>query len=284
MIADRDGRKRVVIDTVRPQVDEGRFAIKRSLGETVGVRADVFADGHDRIRVELLYRGPDQESWTVQPMTHRVNDEWVAGFAVTQLGDYLYTVRGWVDPFATWQANLARRAETNQDVAVELRSGIEMLRALAKRADRSDAEAIRNQVRRLRSARQVNTAVRIALSDELTALAARYPDRSLANVTTRNWPLSWTGRMRCSARGRTVAPFVRSRRPTRDLLRLRAAPAGDRADGVRLLSCRRSIRSDGRIAKAATTPPPARQRTPAARGPSAAPKEATPPLPANWAR
>lgn len=182
MIADRDGRKRVVIDTVRPQVDEGRFAIKRSLGETVAVRADVFADGHDRIRVELLYRSPGQESWSVQPMTHRVNDEWVAGFAVTQLGDYLYTVRGWVDPFATWQASLARRAETNQDVAVELRIGIEMLRALAKRAGRSDAKAIRNQVRRLRSARQVCTAVRIALSDELTALAARYPDRSLASV------------------------------------------------------------------------------------------------------
>lgn len=182
MIVDRDGRRRVVIDSVRPQVDEGRFAIKRSLGETVAVRADVFADGHDRIRVELLYRGPGQESWTVQPMTHRVNDEWVAGFAVTQLGDYLYTVRGWVDPFATWQASLARRAETNQDVAVELRIGIEMLRAMAKRAGRSDAEAIKKQIRRLRSARQVCTAVRIALSDELTALVARYPDRSLASV------------------------------------------------------------------------------------------------------
>ena len=51
-----DGRKRVVIDYVGPQVDCGRFPIKRAVGETVHVIAHAFADGHDRIGVELLYR------------------------------------------------------------------------------------------------------------------------------------------------------------------------------------------------------------------------------------
>jgi len=182
MVGADDGRKRVVIDSVRPQVDAGRFAIKRSLGETVAVRADVFTDGHDRIHVELLYRAPHQDSWIVQPMVHRVNDEWVANFTVTTLGDYLYTVRAWVDRFATWQADLARRAETGQDVTVEFRIGAEMLAAVAKRADRSDAEAIRKRARRLRSAKPTQAAVEAALSDDLTALVAKYPDRSLASL------------------------------------------------------------------------------------------------------
>ncbi len=182
MVGADDGRKRVVIDSVRPQIDAGRFAIKRALGETVTVRADVFTDGHDRIQVELLYRGPHQDSWTVQPMTHRVNDEWVASFTVSALGDYLYTVRAWVDRFATWQADLARRVETGQDVTVEFRIGAEMLAAVAKRAGRSDAEAIRKRARRLRSAQPTRAAIEAALSDDLTALLARYPDRSLASL------------------------------------------------------------------------------------------------------
>ena len=42
-----DGRGRVVIERVSPQIDCGRFPVKRVVGETVVVEADVFADGHD---------------------------------------------------------------------------------------------------------------------------------------------------------------------------------------------------------------------------------------------
>jgi starch synthase (maltosyl-transferring) len=45
--------RRVIIERVRPNVDGGRFPIKRTPGEAVAVRADVFADGHDVI-VALL--------------------------------------------------------------------------------------------------------------------------------------------------------------------------------------------------------------------------------------
>jgi starch synthase (maltosyl-transferring) len=55
-IADADGRRRAVIDKVRPAVDGGRFPIKRCTGEAVVVEADVFADGHDQLRCRLLHR------------------------------------------------------------------------------------------------------------------------------------------------------------------------------------------------------------------------------------
>jgi starch synthase (maltosyl-transferring) len=57
--------RRVIIEQVRPNVDGGRFPIKRAIGETVAVRADVFADGHDVIvailrdrRVAVRTAGP----------------------------------------------------------------------------------------------------------------------------------------------------------------------------------------------------------------------------------
>lgn len=186
MIDRIDGRKRVAIDSVRPQIDGGRFPIKRSLGETVTVKADVFADGHDRIRVELLHRGPRQDAWTVEPMVHRVNDEWVACFSVSELGDYSYTVRAWVDHFATWQADLAKRIEADQDVTVELKIGAELLAAAAKRADQSDAEMLKKRARDLRSTKRTRPAIDTAMSEDLTAVMAQYPDRSLATLYGRD--------------------------------------------------------------------------------------------------
>ena len=53
---DEFGRQRVVIEGVRPEIDGGRFPIKRTIGEGVVVEADVFADGHDVITVWLQYR------------------------------------------------------------------------------------------------------------------------------------------------------------------------------------------------------------------------------------
>jgi starch synthase (maltosyl-transferring) len=41
---------------VLPSVDGGRFAVKRVAGERLEVEAHCFADGHDVLRVQLLWR------------------------------------------------------------------------------------------------------------------------------------------------------------------------------------------------------------------------------------
>lgn len=51
-----DGRQRVVIEGVKPEIDGGRFPIKRVVGDTVVVEADLFADGHDVLSGVLRYR------------------------------------------------------------------------------------------------------------------------------------------------------------------------------------------------------------------------------------
>ena len=49
-----DGRKRVVIEGITPEVDGGRFPAKRTVGDQVRVEADIFTDGHDAIAASLL--------------------------------------------------------------------------------------------------------------------------------------------------------------------------------------------------------------------------------------
>src|SRR5688500_15391484 len=97
---------RVVIEHVRPEVDGGRFPIKRTVGETVRVEANVHADGHDSLAVVLRYRQVDAAGvfpWLETPMEALGNDAWTASFRVDGVGRYQFTIAAWVDRFETWR-------------------------------------------------------------------------------------------------------------------------------------------------------------------------------------
>jgi hypothetical protein len=90
------------------------------------VEADVFTDGHDAVVAELLYKHAEEKSWKSVRMEFRHNDHWAASFRVEKLGRYQYTVRGWSDPFLTWQRDLAKRQAAGQDLTVDLQIGSEI--------------------------------------------------------------------------------------------------------------------------------------------------------------
>jgi starch synthase (maltosyl-transferring) len=118
---------RVVIESVRPEVDCGRYPVKRVAGEEVAVEADVFADGHDAVVAEVLFKHEEEEGWKSVPMDFRHNDHWAASFRVEKLGRYQYTVRGWSDPFLTWQRDLKKRQDAGQDITIDLQIGSQLL-------------------------------------------------------------------------------------------------------------------------------------------------------------
>jgi len=47
---------RVIVEKVIPEINSGEFPIKRVPGEIVTVKAHVYADGHEVLSVQLLYR------------------------------------------------------------------------------------------------------------------------------------------------------------------------------------------------------------------------------------
>jgi starch synthase (maltosyl-transferring) len=174
-----DGRKRVVIEAVRPEIDAGRFAIKRVPGERVVVEADVFADGHDSVACVLLWRTLGTQRWNEIEMEPLGNDRWRAAFPVERLGMYRYTVEGWVDRFRTWRKDLVKRIEAEQNVAVDLLIGADLIDAAAQRAHGEDRAQLALWAAELRGgddlARQT-----LALDEQLAAMVHKYPDRSLA--------------------------------------------------------------------------------------------------------
>ncbi len=194
------GRRRVVIEQMTPQVDCGRFPIKRTAGETVVVEADVFADGHDMLSAVLLYRREDADGWMETDMAQLANDRWRGAFTVPEAGRYAYTVRAWVDPFKTWARDLGRRVEAGQEVSVDLQIGADLVQAAAERAASaadpadadetqdprvsrdagSDAAALRAAATRIRQGGPDGIAQ--ARSPHLAALMHRYAERGHAST------------------------------------------------------------------------------------------------------
>ena len=174
-----DGRRRVVIENVRPQIDCGRFSIQRVVGETVVVEADVFADGHDQVACQLLYWRENDKEVLSSPMAPVGNDRWRGEFPVLQVGRYKYRVEGWIDRIATWRGDLIKRIDAGQDVHVELLIGAQIIEEVAVRATNEDAELFRRAVRRLRDKEGPESKQDAALDLELLKAVQRYPERHL---------------------------------------------------------------------------------------------------------
>jgi starch synthase (maltosyl-transferring) len=175
-----DGRRRVVIERVSPEIDCGRFAIKRVIGETVVVEADVFLDGHDQVACQILY-SEDGEKFQSSPMNPLGNDRWRGEFTVAKPGRYQYTVEGWVDDFQTWRHALEKRVAADQDVHVDLLIGVELIEAAARRATQQDSVFLREWADRLRQYKNNSSAAQLAQDEELLNAMQRNRDRTLTS-------------------------------------------------------------------------------------------------------
>jgi len=169
----------VVIEGVTPEIDAGRFPIKRVIGESVQVEADVFADGHDAVACVLLWRPAGNEHWSETEMQPLDNDRWRAAFPVERVGFYHYTVEGWVDRFLTWRKDLVKRLEAGQNIDAEFLIGAQLVGAAAERAEGVERARLQEGARLLREG-EAPARLALALDTSIAALTRRYPDRALA--------------------------------------------------------------------------------------------------------
>jgi starch synthase (maltosyl-transferring) len=133
---------RIQILDVTPQVDCGRFPVKRTVGDRVDVRAVVVRDGHEALGVAVRYKAPGGK-WQEAALAQLGNDRWAGSFEVDRCGRYRFRVTAWHDRVASWQDELRRKVEAGrEDVASELAEGARLL----GRADLDLAEALEARV------------------------------------------------------------------------------------------------------------------------------------------
>ena len=154
----------VVIECVTPELDSGRYPVKRIVGDSFEVRADILKDGHDRLAARIRYSGPAAAEWHFVPMYYDQNaDQWVGGFRVDRAGRWTYTVESWTDRFGTWRSGLQKKIGAGQDVSSELLEGAELIDSAARRARFG---AARNE---LRAAALIIRDARISGAERVTA-------------------------------------------------------------------------------------------------------------------
>ncbi len=175
-----DGRRRVVIEHVEPEIDGGRFPIKRVVGEKVLVQVDIFADGHDSVSAKLLYKGPHDGEWKEVIMRLGENDRWMGKFTVEEIGMHHYTIEGWVDHFKTWQKDIKKKFDAGQDVNVDILIGVEHIKEATKRSSGKDKKSLAEFANVLNEEKDTEKAVSFALGEEVSKLMDRYPDRNSA--------------------------------------------------------------------------------------------------------
>ncbi len=140
----------LVIENALPQVDGGRYAIKRVIGSVIEVSADIFKDGHDLIAARILYRRPGEATSRVAPFSYRYDpDRWQGSFKADQIGLWQYDIEAWPDRFGTWRSDLGKRLNAGQDVRPELLDGAALLARLSDKLSGPAQRVVSDAAKRL---------------------------------------------------------------------------------------------------------------------------------------
>ncbi|MBV8166187.1 MAG: alpha-1,4-glucan--maltose-1-phosphate maltosyltransferase [Alphaproteobacteria bacterium] len=139
----RTAAPRIFIEDVYPEIDCGRHPVKRELGDTIDVWADVLTEGHGVLQAVVRYAAPGSKTWHSAPMTLRENDRWHGAFTPTALGRWRYTIEAWQDRFGSWAAEVTKKRDAGQDIALELLEGRHLVEEAAPRARGADRQTLK---------------------------------------------------------------------------------------------------------------------------------------------
>ena len=166
----------VVIERVQPELDGGRYPVKREVGDVLTVSADIFKEGHDKLAALVRYRREDATDWHEVEMTLVDNDRWAGSLVLTENTRYVYTVQAFLDRFATWRDELTKKVAAGLNVASELLEGRAIVTEVIDRIAGTDRVALEAIVAPLDDADQA-AAVKAMLGDDLAKLVHRHRSR-----------------------------------------------------------------------------------------------------------
>jgi starch synthase (maltosyl-transferring) len=203
------GPPRILVEAVYPELDDGRYPIKRVVGDTLAVWADIVRDGHDVLVAAIRYRTRGETTWREAPMRHVHDDRFAGAVPLTENTRYVYTIEAWTDRFASWAQALARRVEAGREVGGDLAEGAALVRHAAARAADPDRAALERAAAILAGDGPEAARVEAALDPALAGLIPAGRSASTRAATTASSRSSSTGRPPASRPG---TPCSRARR------------------------------------------------------------------------
>ena len=175
-LPESSGVRRVVIERVEPELDGGRFPVKRIVGDRLEVAADIFRDGHDKIAAALWVQTQGAGEWRVTPMRFWDNDRWIGEASLDRIGEARFAVASWTDPFASWRDEVGKKLAAGAGLDLELIEGEHLLAEAIGRAagaDRERLEAVRDEAA---GCDGTDARIRFLISHRVAHAMARVPD------------------------------------------------------------------------------------------------------------
>ncbi|MFW5709869.1 MAG: alpha-1,4-glucan--maltose-1-phosphate maltosyltransferase, partial [Bacteroidota bacterium] len=161
---------------MKPEIDGGRFPVKRVPGEILTVTADIFTDGHDEVTARLIVWGKEETSSVSLPMKLVVNDHWKAYYTIKEQHPCYYTVEAWVDHFKTWQHDLKKKADADVATGVDVLAGLILIREAIDVAVKDESEVLEGYINKMEDEnRPLEERINLALDNELTMLMQKNP-------------------------------------------------------------------------------------------------------------
>ncbi|AYC99887.1 alpha-1,4-glucan--maltose-1-phosphate maltosyltransferase [Neorhizobium sp. NCHU2750] len=175
---------RLAIEKITPSVDNGRFVVKRVVGDVLKVEADIFGDGHDPLSAALIYRCADDEDWQEAPMQLVTNDRWQAEFVLKRMGRHEFAVEGWRNPFQIFRYEFTKKHEAGLDLRLEIQEGINLVLDALDHASGELKPKLQNLFDRLTSEedRQRTQTLLLPETATLMARADRRPHRVRSQI------------------------------------------------------------------------------------------------------
>jgi len=189
---------RIPILDVEPAVDCGARPAKAVAGETFGVSATVFREGHGEIGVGVVLRDPERNASPLAPMRLLVpgTDRYGTDVTMTRQGLWRFHMEAWADPIASWHHDAAIKIPAEQDVELMLTEGALLFERAARRIPQppgaSRPAAARTALRVLAARMRDRTVppwarLRAAEDPAIAGILAAWPLRELL---TRSRPLT----------------------------------------------------------------------------------------------
>ena len=170
----------VWIGDVRPELDGGRFPVKREVGDTFEVTANILQEGHGGLAAVLRYRTVKDTAWHEARMEPLGNDRWAGRFLLDENTRYVYTLEAWPDAYRTWAEDLRKRLGAGMDVTGELLEGAALLRGALARVVGADRRRLEARLGDFEATSDADRRARLLLNEEVADVLDIYPDRSAA--------------------------------------------------------------------------------------------------------
>ncbi|GIJ22516.1 alpha-1,4-glucan--maltose-1-phosphate maltosyltransferase [Micromonospora lutea] len=189
---------RFPIEDVSPVVSCGRYPARAVVGEVVPVSARAYREGHDALGCNVVWLGPDglARPFTRMRPGEPGQDRWHASIVPDAVGEWMFTVEAFSDPYLTWHNAITKKIAAGQgpgELANDLAEGVRVLTAAAKLVPKAEQARLRKAAKALGDADRP-VPQRVAPALELADLLWEHPVREL--VTTGEEYTLWVDRER----------------------------------------------------------------------------------------